>query len=437
MSRVSSVSRPELIELFEATTFPADETRMYGRPLAVTRALGAQVWCSHSDRPYLDLVHGYSATPLGHCHPVVVESVARHAGRVDMTHALPSEAQLRLSEEIRRDVPVPEARFHFTVGGAEAVSLALKVAFWKTRRRRVARLVDGFHGLNLDCVPLSADFVDGELYGAPIVPAESLSPGDPSAVTQIRSGLFAAAIVEPVQGAAGWKSLPTDWLRSIADACRASETVLIADEIQCGLGRCGHLFYSSFVGIEPDILLLGKGLAGGAYPIGAVIAKDALVRGMPYRGSGIGSTFSNSALGCAIALDVYKYIRDSDLSARARDLGASFLQQAERALVCRPVLGARAIGLGLALDFAGPEQAESFVNEGLERHILTYAAGSKRNVVKLSPPLTWSESDVRDMIGQLASVLPALRDSPGPAASGRNDESSDMEIHSGRRRPGG
>jgi len=228
-------------------------------------------------------------------------------------------------------------------------------------------------------------------------------------IASIYSRQFAAVIIEPVQGVAGWQTVPVVWIKKLEEACRETDTFLIMDEIQCGLGRCGHLFHTDALGVRPDFVLLGKALAGGAYPLGAVVINKSVMRGLPFGefdgNAGIGSTFSNNALGCAIASDVYHYLKRERLHEKARGLGALFTSMAKDKMKHRELVDVRAVGLGVAIDFSGTKAASQFVRAAIEQKVLTYAAGSRRNMVKLSPPLVIEKNDIFEIVDRLAKVL--------------------------------
>jgi acetylornithine/succinyldiaminopimelate/putrescine aminotransferase len=219
--------------------------------------------------------------------------------------------------------------------------------------------------------------------------------------------------MEPVQGVAGWQKVPPEWIEKIGAACRDTGTLLIMDEVQCGLGRCGHVFYSNSLPARPDIVLLGKGLAGGAYPLGAVIiSKSAFRNGAALKqfdsNAGIGSTFSNNALGCAIASDVYDYIKNTRLAEKANELGEQFISISNFALKHRKIQEIRAVGFGIAIDFVNAEAADSFVNSAIQKRVLTYAAGLQRNIVKLSPPLTIGRDDLLDIVHRISVIVKSI-----------------------------
>jgi acetylornithine/succinyldiaminopimelate/putrescine aminotransferase len=395
---------PLLPNAWQRYTFLADETAMYGLALIVERMLGLDIWCVGESEPYIDLVQGYSTTLLGHCHPVIVDTVRHRIGDFDMMHSLATFEKLRLAELLAAHVPVPSPRFHFTAGGAEAVGYALRIARYATGRSRVACLKEGFHGLNADCLPLSEGYVSDEAQWFRAGEATALEADSQAAEQSIRSGVFAAAIVEPVQGAAGWRTIDRDWLRRIEAACRESGTLFIVDEIQCGLGRCGSLILSQTLGLRPDVLLLGKALAGGAYPLGALIVSDDLAARVPAKDFGIGSTFANSALGCAIALEVMSWLLLSGILSSVNVRGERLATALRQRVDARGLLGIRNVGLGIALDFFEAQDARSFVAAALKNHVLLYAAGVRGNVVKLAPPLVIEDVQIAAIAQRLEAA---------------------------------
>jgi 4-aminobutyrate aminotransferase-like enzyme len=397
---------------------------MYPESLFAVRAEGMNVWMEGDDQPYLDLVMGYSSVNFGHCHPVIIAAVHEAACALDQIHAFHTAPQLELSELLVRALATQgDYKVYFDVGGSNAVAAAVRLCRTFTRRETVVAFEGGFHGTGHPAASLSDDrLLDKKQYGEQLSPNVikvpfpdylvdgSLRAALMSLETVLVNKAAAAVVVEPIQGAAGFIVPPREFMQELQCLARRHGTLVIIDEIQSGIGRCGHFFAYQRSNIEsPDVVVVSKSLAGGYYPLSAVIAKNELFSTVPSIGTAFQSTFNNNPFGTTIALRTLEFALREHLFDKAKDHGAELLREL-RSLLCPALTRLRGVGLALAFDISdsgrpAPEWAKLFVACALEERVLVYRSGVYRNVIKIAPPLTLDGNDVETIITRLRAVI--------------------------------
>jgi len=414
-TRIERRTQPDVQLLYERYGCPADQTRMYGRAMIVRRAEGCRVWFCGDDEPYLDLVSGYSATNLGHAHPRLRRKLAELAGRFDQVHSLTSAPAVQLSARLCGLMGDPEDYgVYTTAGGAAAVDVAVRLCRAASGKGDVASLDGAFHGFSLGALPLTDPaYVAADAYGPLAGRRCALPVGDLDACRRILDAQRASVggvIVEPVQGAAGFIIPPEGFLAGLRKLCRERDLVFIADEIQVGLGRTGRLLALDHSGVtDPDIVLLSKSLAGGYYPLSAVVARREIFESAPAAGPGLGDTFSHSPVGCGLALEVMDILETTDVIADGCARGAEMLSFLHELAAAHPRI-ARVWGVGaaLGLEIAGNDPralAERIVRAGLDEHVLLYATGPAGNRLKFAPPLTLTPEETADACDRIARAV--------------------------------
>jgi ornithine--oxo-acid transaminase len=376
-------------------------------PLMVTRGEGCWVEDAAGIR-YLDLLSAYSALNFGHRHPRLVDAAHRQLDRLTLTSRAVGQDLLGafcrdLAELCGMEAVVPMNT------GAEAVETALKVA------RRWAYTVKGvpaeqatvvvcdgnFHGRTTTIVGFSSDPVARAGFG-PYTPGFVRVPfGDAEAVRQACDASTAAVLVEPIQGEAGVLVPPDGYLRAVREACTAAGVLLVADEVQTGLGRTGETFACDHEGVRPDLLLLGKALGGGIVPSSAVVG-DWDVLGVLTPGSH-GSTFGGNPLACAVGREVVAMLRTGEYQERARTLGAR-LHAGLAECVGGGALAVRGRGLWAGIDVDPAVGSGRFVAERLlKRRVL--AKDTHGRTLRIAPPLVIEEDELDWAIEQIAREL--------------------------------
>lgn len=377
-------------------------------PVVITAAEGP--WVRDVDgRRYLDLLAAYSALNFGHRHPALVAALERQLGRLTLTSRAFHNDQLgpfcrELTGLVGLDVMLPMN------SGAEAVETAIKAARkWAHRRKGVpdgrAEVIvcDGnFHGRTTTVISFSSDPAAREGYG-PYTPGFTSVPfGDAEAFEAAITDHTAALLVEPVQGERGVIVPPAGYLRRVRELCDAHGVLLIADEIQSGLGRTGRTLACQHEDVAPDLLCLGKALGGGLLPVSAVLGNRE-VMGVLSPGTH-GSTFGGNPLACAVGRAVIDLLRPGDLQRRSAELGARVLTAFHGAAL-PTVTAVRGHGLWVGLDLAEGIDAHAICARLLERGLLLKEAQDR--TLRIAPPLTIGEADLDWAVEQVIEELQA------------------------------
>ncbi|MGH6897426.1 MAG: aspartate aminotransferase family protein [Geminicoccaceae bacterium] len=402
--------------------------RTLGLAVDYVRAEGPYLFDAEGNR-YLDLLSGFGVFALGRNHPTVTGALeqvlrGRLAGLVQLDVSLLAGL---LAERLTGYMPWLEKLF-FCNSGAEAVEAAIKFSRAATGRTRIVHCEHAFHGLTYGALSLCGDQPFRERFG-PLVGACTAVPFDDlGALERALAGRDAAAfVVEPIQGKG--VNLPSaDYLPEAARLCRDHGTLLVADEIQTGMGRTGRFLASEHWGVEPDLVLLAKALSGGFAPVGAVACRrevfdrvfDRMDRAFVH-----GSTFSKNDLAMAAGLATLTALEDENLIARAADFGARLMQGLEARLAGHDVVKAvRGKGMMIALEFGPPRSVRlkaayalmDQASKGLfcqliliplfkRQRILAQVAGHEMPVIKLLPPLVLSEPDLDWILRAFAEVI--------------------------------
>ncbi len=373
-------------------------------PIVLSRGEGSHLYDTEG-QPYLDFVSGLGVASMGHANPELAAALAEQARTLLHTsnlyfHPLQGQVGKRLSDLSGL------ARVFFCNSGTEAVEGCLKFArrYWYTQgvenRTRFVALERSFHGRTLGALSTTSE----PGYRAPFAPlldVTFVSPDDPAAIDAALTDEVAAIIVEPIQGEGGVWPLSTGVAEAIAAGCKRSGTLLIADEIQCGLGRTGAAFYSATLGLHPDLMPLGKALGGGV-PIGAVLMSQAVADAVSPGDHG--TTYGGNLLSCRAALVFLDMLERGGLERVAvagERLGQGLEKLAARHDVVREVRGA---GLMRGIEMT-EEAAMAVVAGAQDRRLLVNRTGG--NVVRLLPPLTVSDNEIDRALEVLEEALVA------------------------------
>ncbi|MDE0698289.1 MAG: aspartate aminotransferase family protein [Boseongicola sp.] len=369
-------------------------------PLKFVKGEGS--WLIEADgRRFLDMGSGIAVTLLGHANPILVDALTSQAGslwHVSNLYEIPGQVELadRLVEATFADT------VFFTNSGTEACELAVKMArkhhCEKAQPERVEFVAfEGcFHGRSSAAIAASGAEKMVKGFG-PLLPGFVQVPfGDMEAVRAAVTEASAAVIVEPVQGEGGIALLPDESLKELRRICDDTGTLLILDEVQCGMGRTGRLFAHERVGITPDIMMIAKGIGGG-FPLGAVLATEDAASGMTVGTHG--STYGGNPLAMAVGNAVMKTVADDAFLAEV-NRKAGLLRQKLEGLVAEHAdvfEGIRGEGLMLGIKCRMPNA--DVVKAGYEAGIITVPAGD--NVVRLLPALTISDDEIAEALTRL------------------------------------
>jgi ornithine--oxo-acid transaminase len=375
--------------------------------VVVARAEGAWVW-DVEGRRYLDFLAAYSAVNQGHCHPRIVQALIDQARRVTLTSRAFRNDQLGpLCREVTELTGF--ARMLPMNTGAEAVETAIKAARkWAytvkgigADRAEILVFEGNFHGRTTTIVGFSSEPSYRDGFG-PFTPGFRLLPyGDAEAVAGALQNDVAAILVEPIQGEAGIVIPPDGYLRRLRELADEHGCLLVVDEIQSGLGRTGTLFAYQHEGIRPDIVVVGKALSGGMYPVSAILADDE-VMGVFHPGEH-GSTYGGNPLGAAVAREALKVLVEEDMVRRSAEQGAYFLDRL-RSISSSHVREIRGRGLWIGIELepsAGGARrfCEALQTEGL------LCKETHETVIRIAPPLTISRAEIDWALERIERVL--------------------------------
>ncbi|MDH4108391.1 MAG: 4-aminobutyrate--2-oxoglutarate transaminase [Gammaproteobacteria bacterium] len=308
-------------------------------PVYIERAQNAELWDVEGKR-YIDFATGIAVCNTGHSHPKIVAAVKEQVERFSHTCVMvtPYDSAVRLAENLNALVPgkTPKKTI-FVTTGAEAVENSIKIARAHTGRRGVIAFNGAFHGRTLLAMGLTGKVTPyknlfgpfpGEVYHVPfpieyhgISVKDSIKALNNLFKADIAPTDVAAIIIEPVQGEGGFYVAPDELMRELRRLCDEHGIVLVSDEIQSGFGRTGKFFATEYSGIEPDLVTIAKGMAGG-FPLAGVVGK-AEIMDAPLPG-GLGGTYGGSPVGCAAALAVLEVIEEEGLVARSNEIGKRF-----------------------------------------------------------------------------------------------------------------
>jgi 4-aminobutyrate aminotransferase/(S)-3-amino-2-methylpropionate transaminase len=425
------MKRPDLWELLAGAEAPAalapalfGDRALRQRTPMWARARGAWVWDTKGRR-YLDFVAGFGVASVGHANPRVVRAVQRQAAR--LMHGFgdvhPHEARARLAAKLCALAPWRDARVLWAQSGSEAVELAWKTAYLSTGKPGILAFEGGYHGDTGLALSLSAWPAFRRPFAALLPARTAWAPyGDARAACARARPDTGAALVEPIRGRGGHVIPPPGFLRALRRETKRRGWLLIADEIFTGLGRTGRRFAFEREGVVPDLVCVGKTLAGGM-PLAAVLGPRRIMDawlGVDTGGEApVASTFMAHPVACAAAEAALDEIESKNLARRSERLGLAALAKI-RAMTRgrREIVDVRGRGLLLGIEFQRADQARRVVEAALERSLLLLPGGIKGNVVTLSPPLTLSTTELNEGLRRLEG---ALQDGTASASTGRRN----------------
>ena len=380
--------------------------------VVVSRAEGVWVW-DVEGRRYMDCLAAYSAVNQGHCHPRILETLTEQAHRATLTsRAFRNDQLARLYQSLNRISGYGRVLPMNT--GSEAVETAIKAArLWGYRVKGIPAdkaeilVFDGnFHGRTTTIVGFSSEPAYREGFG-PFTPGFRLLPyGDAAAVRNAVTENTCAILVEPIQGEAGIIIPPAGYLAELAQIAAGANVLLMADEIQSGLGRTGKMFAFEHEGVRPDVLIIGKALSGGFYPVSAILAEDKVMD--VFTPGSHGSTYGGNPLGAAIACTALDVLLDEHLVENSAELGEYALQRL-RGITADHIVEVRGRGLWIGIEVT-PESggARPFCEALRNESIL--CKDTHGTVIRFAPPLSITRQELDWALERVEKVLRA-----GPA----------------------
>ncbi|MFD2924280.1 ornithine--oxo-acid transaminase [Halobacillus naozhouensis] len=387
-----------------------DQTQEYGaknyHPLPIVVAKAEGVWAEDPEgNRFMDMLSAYSAVNQGHRHPKIIQALHDQASRVTLTSRAFHNDQLgpwyeKICKLTNKEMALPMNT------GAEAVETAIKATRrWAYDVKGVAEdkaeiiaCTGNFHGRTMTAVSLSSEEEYKRGFG-PMLPGIKVIPyGDIEALKEAINENTAGFLFEPIQGEAGIVMPPEGFLKEAYDVCQKENVLYIADEIQAGLGRSGKMFACDWEDVTPDMMILGKALGGGVFPISCIVAnKDVL--GVFNPGSH-GSTFGGNPLACAVSVASLDVIEEENLVDRSLELGQYMMDELRK--IDNPVIK-EVRGKGLFIGVELTEPARAYCEKLKEKGLL--CKETHENVIRFAPPLVIEKDDLQWAIDQIKEVL--------------------------------
>ncbi len=375
--------------------------------LVVEHAEGAWLW-DVEGKKYLDCISAYSAVNQGHCHPRIHAALLEQARRVTLTSRAMRNDRLpgfleKLTSLTGYDMALPMNT------GAEAVETAIKLARrWGYERKGIpdnrAEMIvfsNNFHGRTTTIISASAT-PDYRRHFGPYTPGFVFAPfGDADALERAFNEHTCAILIEPIQGEGGVNVPPEGYIKRAWALCKEHNALFIADEIQTGLGRTGDLFACDYDAVKPDILIVGKALGGGFYPVSAALANRPLME--LFAPGDHGSTFGGNPLGAAVAIASLDVIVEENLPARARNAGAKILNglRATRSPLIAGIRG-RGLMIGIELTIDASRLSDALLERGVA------AKDTQARVLRIAPPLIIDDHAINFFLEAFNSAISSL-----------------------------
>ncbi|ROL62375.1 ornithine--oxo-acid transaminase [Bacteroidetes/Chlorobi group bacterium ChocPot_Mid] len=379
-------------------------------PLDVVISEAKGIWVTDVDgKKYLDCLAAYSAVNQGHCHPKIMEVFVAQASKVTLTSRAFRNNKLpmlykKLNEMTGYEMSLPMN------SGAEAVETAIKTARrWgydvkgiPENKAEIIVASGNFHGRTTTIVGFSDDPMSNKGFGPYCT--EAFPMHEYGNLEDLKSKITpntAAVLVEPIQGEGGIVIPPDGYLKGIEKICKENNILFICDEIQSGLGRAGKLFAHYYEGVRPDIVIIGKALSGGYYPVSAILA-DSKILGVIKPGEH-GSTFGGNPLGAAVAVRSLEVIEEEKLVERSAELGEYFVQKL-RAIQSPHIVMVR--GRGLWIGFVLDRKARPYCEKLKEEGIL--CKETHENIIRFAPPLVITKDEIDWAVEKIEKVVKSL-----------------------------
>lgn len=360
----------------------------------IVKGEGCRVW-DDKGTEYLDLYGGHAVISIGHCHPKYTQAVCNQVATLGFySNSVINTLQSTLAETLGRVSGYEDYSAFFVNSGAEANENALKLSSFHNGKSRVIAFKKAFHGRT----SLAVEVTDNPKIIAPINANNHttyIQLGDIEAVKEeLAKGDVTAVIIEGIQGVGGVRIPDAEFLQQLQEECRATDTILILDEIQSGCGRSGKFFAHQWAGIRPDIITQAKGLGNG-FPIGCVLISPKFT---PWAGQ-LGTTFGGNHLACAAAQAVLEVMEEEQLVENANATGEYLMQELSKIEQIKELRGK---GLMIGMEFEEPIK-EIRRRLLFEEHVFTGVSGT--NVIRLLPPLTLTMEQAQEFIKRLKRVL--------------------------------
>jgi 4-aminobutyrate aminotransferase len=402
--------------------------------IEVERGKGTYLYTTDGKR-FLDFTTGIGVTNTGHCHPKVVEAAQAQVAKLihGQANIVYHKPVLELVQELRGIMPAHLDTFFFANSGAEAIEAAMKLARHATGRTNMIVFQGGFHGRTIGSVSLTTSNPIYHFKYQPLMPGVYVAPFPYSyfygwseeetevfclkmlrhlLATQTAPAETAAMLVEPVLGEGGYVVPTPGFLGRVQEICHEHDILLIVDEVQSGFGRTGKWFAFEHFGVEPDIVVMAKGLASG-FPLSGIAARAELMEHSPAGTQG--GTYGGNAVSCAAAVATLRAMREEGLIENSARIGARLLARLQALQATFPVIGqVRGLGLMAGVEFTAaggsPDTttAKAVMKRCLEERLILLTCGSYGNVIRWIPPLIIDDSHLDEALDIFARALESV-----------------------------
>lgn len=374
-------------------------------PVVITRGKGVHVWDPEGNR-YYDFLSAYSAVNQGHCHPKIISTMKQQAEKLTLVSRAFYSDMLGVYEEYMHEYFGYDKLLPMNTG-AEAVETAIKLCRkWAYEKKGtspdeavIVVAKDNFHGRTTSIISFSNDPLARTHFG-PYTPGFESIPYDdlPALEKVLENKNVAGFLVEPIQGEAGVVVPSKGYLKQSSELCKKHGVLFIADEIQTGIARTGERLCADHEGVRPDIVILGKALSGGTYPVSAVLADEKVMECI--RPGEHGSTYGGNPLACAVAMTALDVVREENLAENARKLGNHFRDEMRRLIAeSELVLTVRGKGLLNAIVINDPPDSKTAWNICVKlKDNGLLAKPTHGNIIRFAPPLVMNENQLDECI---------------------------------------
>lgn len=366
--------------------------------VSIAKGRGCRVW-DEAGTEYLDLYGGHAVISIGHCHPYYVGKMSIQLNRLSFySNSVVNPLQKQLANLLGPASGYDDYRLFLINSGAEANENALKLASFKTGRKRILCAEKAFHGRT----SLAVEVTDNEKIQAPVnrnghvtfLPLNDLEAWE----SELSKGDVCACILECIQGVGGIRMATEEFAKGLEQACKRYGTILICDEIQCGYGRSGKFFAHQYLGIRPDIITMAKGMGNG-FPIGGLLIAPHFeaVYGQ------LGTTFGGNHLACMAAISVLEVMKEENLIENAEVVGDYLMGRLqELALIDKQIVDVRGRGLMVGIELSCDVKP---IRDRMVYHYHCFTGVSGKNILRLLPPLCITKEEVNEFITILHQAL--------------------------------
>lgn len=381
--------------------------KMMGADRVEGKARGAKIW-DLEGRRFIDCLGSYGVFNAGWCHPKIVSAVREQLRKMPLTSKVFLNKPLADLSALLAEITPGDLQYSFICNsGAEAVEGALKLARLYTRRTKIISSYNAFHGKTLGALSVSGRKIYKEPFEPLIPDCVQIPFGDISALQKEMDKNTAAVILEPIQGEGGIIIPEPDFLKEVKEICKKNNSLLILDEVQTGMGRCGEMFACEYFKVVPDIICMAKALGGGIMPIGAFTSSEKIWKALLPNPLLHTSTFGGNPLACAAAIAAIEVIREENLPQRAKEMGSYLLSRLQELEEDYPevIFQIRGLGLLIGIELTKEGLGGVLLPEMIKQGVLVAYTLNNPKVIRLEPPLNISKKEIDYVLSSLNKAL--------------------------------